>query len=303
MAKILITGGTGLIGKHLSRYLTGKGHDIVLLSRNPSKVKSKYKVYKWNLEEGIIDEKAFENLDHIVHLAGAGIADKRWTEARKKEIIESRIKSSALIHSYIIKLKVNLKSFVGASAVGYYGAQTSDGIFREEDLAASDFLGSVCNRWEESYEPIKQLGIHTTVIRIGNVLAKDGGAYPRIAAPFYFGLGFALGNGKQFMPWIHINDLVKVFDAAIFKNLPNNVYNAVASEHVTNLQYSQQLAKSLNKPFFMPKVPAFILKIVLGEMACIVLQGSRVSNQKLLDNQFRFEFTQLKAALNQLATH
>jgi len=302
MAKILITGGTGLIGRHLSHYLTGLGHEIVLLSRNPLKEKYRYQVYEWDVNKGFINERAFEGVEHIVHLAGEGIADKRWKAKRKKILIDSRINSTALLYNYIIKLRINLKSFVGASAVGFYGAKTSDLIFKEEDIAATDFLGSVCKAWEDSYLPIKGLSINTSIIRIGNVLAKDGGAYPKIARPFYYGLGSALGSGKQYMPWIHINDLIKVFEEAIFMKLPMGSYNAVASEHVTNLQFSQLLAKSLRKPFFVPNVPAFVLKLVLGEMATIVLNGSRVSNQKLINQGFQFEFPTLEKALNELAS-
>lgn len=302
MAKILITGGTGLIGKHLSSYLTGLGHKVVLLSRRPHAHISNCEVFEWNVETGFINEKAFDGVEHIIHLAGEGIADKRWTKLRKQAIIDSRIKSSALIASYVEKLNCKLKSFVGASAIGIYGAVTSDKIFEEADNSANDFLGTVCRLWESSYVPFQKMGINTNIVRLGNVLATDGGAYPKIAAPFNYGFGSALGTGKQFMPWIHINDLVRVLEAAIFLKLPGGIYNAVASEHITNFQFSKQLAKSLHKPFFMPKVPEFILKLMLGEMACIILNGSRVSNQKLIKQGFRFDFNQLSPALDDLAS-
>lgn len=300
MAKILITGGTGLIGKHLSQQLAEMGHEVVLLSRDPNQSRSAFKVFEWNVASGFINEKAFEGIEHIVHLAGEGIADKNWSDERKEQLIDSRVQSAQLIATYLLKLNIKLKSFVGASAVGYYGANTSDTIFKETDKSANDFLGNVCKVWEESYEPIKKLGIPCSIIRIGVVLAKEGGALPKMMMPFKFGIGSALGSGKQWMPWIHIEDLAGVFVNALFEKIPFGTYNAVTSHHITNHDLSKTLASVMHKPFFAPKVPAFILKLIFGEMSAVVLEGSRVSNEKLIQAGFEFKHTEIESCLKDL---
>lgn len=296
MAKILITGGTGLVGKHLTKCLLENGHDVVWLSRNPQK-ESAVKVFEWQPQNGYINEKAFEGVEYIVHLAGEGIADKRWSSKRIAELNESRVKTAALLATYISNLKVPVKSFVGASAIGYYGAITSDKIFTEQDQPASDIMGTICKEWELSYEPIKQMGIPLSIIRIGLVLSKDGGMYKKMLPIFKSGLGSALGSGKHYMPWIHIDDLVQVIFSAIFGYIPTVTYNAVSSEHITNNEFSKAFAQSLNKPFFMPNIPAFVLRLLFGKMADILLEGSRVSNQKLIDAGFKFKFQRLSDAL------
>lgn len=296
MAKILITGGTGLVGKHLTQSLLQQGHEVVWLSRDP-KTDLLVKVYKWQPDKGYIDEKAFDGIEHIVHLAGEGIADKRWSSKRIEELKESRIKTAELLISFITKLKLPLRSFVGASAIGYYGAVTTDTIFSEQDKAANDTLGAICKEWELSYEPIKKTGVPLSIIRIGLVLAKDGGMYKKLHPLFNSGLGSAIGTGKHYMPWIHIDDLVKIFCEAIFNKIPVGTYNAVSSEHINNYEFSKAFAKSLHKPFFMPNVPAFVLRMMFGEMADILLEGSRVSNKKLIDTGFEFKFKDLGDAL------
>jgi uncharacterized protein (TIGR01777 family) len=296
MAKILITGGTGLIGKHLTQCLLQNGHEVVLLSRDPQK-SSSVQVFEWQPQNGYISEKAFEGVEHIVHLAGEGIADKRWSSKRINELKASRINTTNLLASYISKLKVPVKTFVGASAIGYYGAVTSDKIFTEQDPPSSDILGSICVDWEKSYEPIQKIGIPVSIIRIGLVLAKDGGMYKKLRPIFNSGLGSALGSGKHYMPWIHIDDLVQILYTALFNKIPSDTYNAVSSEHISNYEFSKVFAHSLNKPFFMPNVPAFVLRLLFGKMSDILLEGSRVSNQKLLDAGFKFKFQKLSEAL------
>lgn len=297
MAKILITGGTGLIGRHLSRHLLEMGHEVVLLSRNAKKGISNMKTFEWNIDKGYIDEAAFNGVEHIVHLAGEGIADSRWSSKRVLELKESRIKTSALLTTYISKYKSSIKSFVGASAIGYYGAVTTDKIFTEQDIPATDTLGIICKEWELSYDPIKNLGIHTSIIRIGLVLAKDGGMYKKLRPLFNSGFGSAIGSGKHYMPWIHIDDLVQIFYSSILKTIPAGTYNAVSSEHITNYEFSKVFAHSLKRPFFMPKIPAFLLRLVFGRMADILLEGSRVSNNKLIATGFKFKFQSLNEAL------
>jgi hypothetical protein len=296
MAIILISGGTGLVGKALTKRLMTEGHEVRILSRNPQS-SSQLKSFYWNVEKNEIDEKAFDGVEHIVHLAGSGIADKRWTDARKQDVIDSRVNSMKLITDVVKKKNIQLKSFVGASAIGIYGMTTSDKIFTETDKGTNDFLTQSCTQWENSYQQIQTLSAKNCIIRIGVVLSKDGGALKRLLPLFQLGLGSAVGSGKQYMPWIHINDLVSVFYEALFNPNYKGIYNAVSSEETTNQSFSKQLAKSLSKPFCFPNVPAFALKLLFGEMANVLLEGSRVSNQKLINIGFPFQFASLNKAL------
>jgi uncharacterized protein (TIGR01777 family) len=301
MAIILISGGTGLVGKALTKRLITEGHEVRILSRNPQSL-AQLKSFCWNVEKNEIDEKAFDGVEHIVHLAGSGIADKRWTNARKQDIIDSRVNSMKLITEVIKKKNIQLKSFVGASAIGIYGMITSDKIFSETDKGQNDFLTQSCTQWENSYQQIQTLSAKNCIIRIGVVLSKDGGALKRLLPLFQLGLGSAVGSGKQYMPWIHIDDLVSVFYKALFNGNYSGIYNAVSSEETTSNTFSKQLAKSLSKPFFLPHVPAFALKLVFGEMANVLLEGSRVSNQKLVDTGFQFKYQTLSEALKEIVS-
>lgn len=301
MAKILISGGSGLVGKALTKKLVLEGHEVRILSRTP-KSSDSIKSFYWNVEKNEIDETAFEDIEHIVHLAGSGIADARWTDERKKDIIDSRVNSMKLITSVLKSKKIILKSFVGASAVGIYGMKTSDKIYNESDEGENDFLTHSCLEWEKSYHDIQTLSNKSCIIRIGVVLSADGGALKRLLPLFKFGLGSAVGNGNQYMPWIHIDDLASVFNEALFNTNYNGVYNAVSSEETTNYSFSKLLAKSLDKPFFIPKVPSFMLKLVFGEMANVLLEGSRVSNKKLINTGFIFKYPSLAEALKEIVS-
>jgi uncharacterized protein (TIGR01777 family) len=301
MAIILITGGSGLVGKALTKRLILEGHEVRILSRHPKSTDS-IKSFFWNVEKQKVDEKAFENVEHIVHLAGSGIADKRWTNARKQDIIDSRVNSMKLITDVVKKKNIKLKSFVGASAIGIYGMTTSEKIFSEIDNGTDDFLSFSCAQWENSYNEIQTLSEKSCILRIGVVLSKDGGALKKLLPLFQLGLGSAVGSGKQYMPWIFIDDLVSVFYEALFNQNFSGIYNAVSSEHITNQQFSKQLSKSLSKPFFVPNVPSFLLKLLFGEMANVLLEGSRVSNQKLLNSGFLLKYPSIFRALNKIAT-
>jgi uncharacterized protein len=293
MAIILISGGTGLVGRELTKKLVSAGHTVRILSRYP-KQEGVIKSFYWNVEKNEIDETAFDGVEHIVHLAGSGIADKRWSDTRKKDIIDSRVNSMNLIANTIKKKNITLTSFVGASAIGIYGMVTSPKIYVETDKGTADFLTHSCEVWEKSYEQLSTLSNKTCIIRIGVVLSKQGGALKRLLPLFKMGLGSAVGNGKQYMPWISNDDLVSVFNEALFNISYQGVYNAVATDDTTSQSFSKLLAKSLAKPFFMPKVPSFVLKLVFGEMANVLLEGSRVSNQKLIDVGFKFKYASLE---------
>jgi uncharacterized protein (TIGR01777 family) len=295
MKKVLITGGTGLIGKRLSFLLASRGYEVRILSRNDSS-NSVYKTFVWNVTEQYINDSAFEGLNHIIHLAGAGIADKRWSEKRKKEIIASRVASTNLLYNTVKRLKTPLSSFISASATGYYGSVTTETIFEEIDKPAKDFLGKVCSLWENSIFQFNEIKIRTVALRTGIVLSKDGGALKKMKTPVIT----ALGNGKQYMPWIHIDDLCELYIKAIQDEQFKGAFNAVSSEHISNLSFSKKISKIFNHPFLAIGVPSFILQIVFGEMSTIILNGSRISANKIQQAGFKFKFENLEKALKNL---
>mgnify|MGYP000415707964 CR=1 FL=1 len=292
MKSILISGGTGLVGKYLQKKLEEKNYRVKILSRSPKNENE----FKWNINDGYIDESAFENVSHIIHLAGAGIADKRWTNERKKELINSRVKSANLLFDKIKELETPLKGFISASGIGYYGAVTSDKIFTEDDNVANDFLGEVCKKWEDAAHQFKINNIPVTILRTGIVLSKKEGALEKMRTPIVT----PLGSGKQFIPWVHIEDLCQMYINAIELDL-TGTYNAVAPEHHTSKSFSKTLAKSLKRPFLPIGVPSFILKLFFGEMAIILLEGSKISSKKIEKNKdYSFRFSKLQKALSNL---
>jgi len=291
LVTVLITGGTGLVGQMLSNKLSDKGYIVRILTRTPKKEND----FSWDIANNFIDEKAFENLDYIIHLAGAGIAEKRWTPKRKEEIITSRTKSTELVFNKIQELKVPLRGFISASAIGYYGAITTDKIFTETDLPANDFLGNVCQLWESSTLKFNKINIPTTIFRLGIVLSKKGGALEKmknlIIAP--------IANGKQHIPWIDINDLTNMFIFSIENNV-TGIFNAVAPEQQTSYSFSKLLAKKTKRPFFPIGVPTFLLKLIFGRMSIILTTGSRVSSKKIKNTGFQFTYNNLESSLNNL---
>ena len=295
MKKVLITGGTGLIGKRLSFLLASKGYEVRVLSRSKSP-ESKYTTFIWNVKDQFIEEEAFQDLDYIIHLAGAGIADKKWSEKRKKEIIDSRVQSTNLLYNTSKRLKTPLKAFISASATGYYGSVTTATIFTETDQPANDFLGKVCRLWEESIFQFKNDKTRTVALRTGIVLSNDGGALRKMKTPMIT----PLGDGKQYMPWIHIDDLCEIYIKAIEDEDFEGAYNAIAPEHITNYSFSKAIAKTFKIPFLPIGAPSFILKIVFGKMATIILNGSRVSTGKIEKTGFKFKFKSLDKALKNL---
>ena len=295
MKKVLITGGSGLIGKRLSFLLASRGYEVRILSRSNS-LKNNYKTFLWNVTEQYISDSAFEGLNHIIHLAGAGIADKRWSEKRKKEIIDSRVVSTNLLYNTVKRLEIPLNSFISASATGFYGSITSETIFKEIDKPAKDFLGKVCSLWERSIFQFNEMKIRTVALRTGIVLSKDGGALKKMKTPVIT----ALGNGKQYMPWIHIDDLCELYIKAIEDEQFKGAFNAVSSEHISNLSFSKKISKIFNHPFLAIGAPNFILQIVFGEMSTIILNGSRISANKIKQAGFKFKFENLEKALKNL---
>ncbi|MFT4784996.1 MAG: hypothetical protein ACI8QD_001202 [Cyclobacteriaceae bacterium] len=293
--KVLITGGTGLVGMYLSELLAEKGYSIVHLSRT-EKLNKKFPAYKWDIDAGYIDPRALQ-VDHVVHLAGESVAGGRWTAARKKSIYDSRIKSTRLLVEKIKSDGPQVKTFVSASAVGYYGWDTGAVWVDEEAKSGSDFLAKVVIDWESETNKLEQIAVST--IRIGIVLSDKDGALPKLALPIKLGAGAALGNGQQYMSWIHIHDLASMFCFAIEHKLLG-AYNAVAPQPATNREFTKQTASVLKKPLFLPPVPGFVMKAMMGEMSQIVLGGNRVSSKKVVEAGFVFTYDELKPALQNL---
>lgn len=298
---VLITGGSGLVGTRLTQILLANGFTVSHLSRKPTNTTGKVKIYHWDIENGIIDEKALLEADYLVHLAGAGIADEKWTEERKKEIIDSRTKSLRLITASLQTLPHKIQAFTSASGIGFYGADTGEEHISEQYTAGDDFVAECCTQWEAVADEIQNLGIRTSKLRIGIVLSTKGGALPKILLPVRFGVGAALGTGKQYQSWIHIDDLCELFIKSLTDESMNGVYNAVAPKPVTNYELTKTSAEILKRPFFMPNVPAWTLKLVFGEMSIIVLGGNYILNQRIsLETDFQYQYTTVKKALESL---
>lgn len=298
MAKnILLTGGTGFIGKHLTDLLIDNGFSVSVLSRSDRKNTSSVTYYKWDLDRNYIDEEAILKADYIIHLAGEGIVEKRWTEKRKKDILESRTKPIELIFSILEKNNKKLDAFVSASAVGIYGAYTNDTICTENTPPANDFLGITCQEWEKAVDKINSLSIRTVKVRTGIVLGKDEGFLKKVVPSFKLGFGTILGTGKQYVPWIHIADLCEIYLKAIVNEEMHGPYNACVTDNTTNAKLSKTLASLFRYKIWLPKAPVFILKMILGEMSIAVLEGQRVSSNKIQETGFVFQFTDLERAL------
>ena len=297
MKTILITGGSGMIGRRLSKMLLKKGYDVIWLSRERH-IKADIPRYKWDLLKGQIDKEALDEADVIVHLAGVGIADSKWTDARKRMIIESRVRSAKLILEKLQEMDTKVDAFISASAVGYYGSETTDKIFVEDDKPANDFLGKVCQKWEEQAELFTtELGIRSVSIRTGVVLSENSDLIKKAVLPTKFWLGAPLGKGSQYMPWIDIDDLCEIYVKAIEDETMTGAYNAVAPEYTTNAEFMKAVASVLKKPMFLPPVPEFVFKMYLGEASQIILEGSRISSQKIQDAGYDFKYNTLKDAL------
>ena len=291
MAKIVITGGTGLVGKRLTALLIERKHEVRILSRNP-KDKNEF---KWDVSKGFVDEKAIENIDYIIHLAGAGIADKRWTKERKEVIVNSRVATANLLFNKIKEQKIALKGFISASGSNYYGAQTTEKIYKESAPVGTDFLGEVCRKWEAAAHQFKDLNIPVTILRTGVVLSKTGGALEKMRTPIVS----PLGSGNQYMAWIHIDDLCEIYIKAV-EGVLTGVYNTVSPESHTSKTFSKTLARAIKRPYLPIAVPGFLLKLVFGELAIILLEGSRLSSDKLEKKGFVFQYKELESALESL---
>jgi len=294
---ILLTGGTGLIGIKLTEQLLAKGWQISHLSRSAGK-NPQVKTFLWDVNKGEIDPDCIDGVDVVVHLAGAAIADKRWTDERKKEIIDSRAKSIRLIYNLLGTKKHQVTSIVSASAIGYY-SDRGDELLTEESPPNNDFMARCCVEWENAVDEAQKLGLRIVKFRTGVVLSVDG-ALKLMAQPIKLYVGSPLGSGKQWVPWIHWQDVVDMYMLGIENENFAGVYNQVAPNPVTNVQLTQAIAKQLHKPLWAPKVPAFVLKILMGEMSTIVLGSTKVSAQKIEGAGFKFKYPDITSALTEI---
>lgn len=298
--KVLITGATGLVGNELVSLLLQNGVSIHYLTTSKKKIENEpnYKGFFWNPEQGLIDENCLMGVDAIINLAGATIA-KNWTDAYKQEIIESRIVSSSLLFKALKNNPHQVKQIVSASGVAIY--PNSDTVVYTEDSNAIDdgFLGAVVVKWEESVDKLKVLNIKVCKLRTGMVLSNKGGALMEMIKPFRWGLGAALGTGKQMQSWIHVHDLAALYFFAV-ENAWDGVYNAVAPNPVSNEEFTKAIATVVRKPLFLPNIPQFVLKFLLGEMHELLFENKRISSQKAINNGFVFKYKTIDKALENL---
>lgn len=302
---ILITGGTGLVGTALVSALLQRDYRLILLTRTRHTQSLPYATHPavrysyWDPAHAELDVEVLEQADHIVHLAGANVADKRWTAARKKEIADSRVQSGRLLVDRLKQIAHRPLSFVGASAIGWYGADSNEQAapFTENDLPDAGFLGNTCQQWEESTAPLTTLGIRRVILRIGIVLSRQGGALPEFEKPLRWGVAPILGSGKQVISWVQLQDLVSMIIFSLEQSTLQGIYNATAPSPVTQHSLMVALARQ-RKQFFIPvPVPALFLKILMGEMSIEVLKSTRVSAAKVQQAGFCFRYPTIEEAL------
>lgn len=296
--KVLITGGSGLVGRKLTALLLENNIEVVWLSRHENK-NAPVPTFVWNYDTGVLDAKAMVGVTHIVHLAGAGVFDQKWTESYKKDIMDSRVKSAKLL---LNKSTPALKGYISASAIGWYGADRGDYVLQEEDSNGLDFLAEVTRHWEEQADRFEEENCRVVKIRIGIVMAKEGGALPMMIKPVQFGVGAPLGSGQQYVSWIHIDDLANIFYQALTKESWKGVYNACAPHPVSNKELTEVIAKRLSKKLWLPNVPVWVIRMMFGNGRAESLLGSlRVSSQKLVNQGFVFKFKKIEEAIENLS--
>ena len=297
METVLITGASGLVGTRLTAVLQQAGYAIKALTRGKSKEQEG--IYHWDTDKQELEANALASVDYIVHLAGAGIAEKRWTKKRKQLLYDSRIKSSVLLHSTLRENGHLLKAFIGTSAIGYYGDRAGVWL-NEADEPGNDFLAKLCIDWEAHSAMFDEISDRVTILRFGIVLSEDGGALPEMEKGIKPGIAAYLGDGKQFYSWIHIDDLCRIILLAIQQNDMKGIFNAVSPNPVTNKEFTKALAKAKKMPTIALPTPAFALKLALGEMSAAVLSSQRCSAEKLIKSGYEFQYPKLEKALGQI---
>ena len=299
MKSILITGGTGLIGSKLLDSIDKSVYNVYVLTRKKSYKENGVNYINWDPENSVLDISQIKNLYSVINLAGESIDGSRWTSKYKRKILDSRVNSTRLLFNKVKEMKELPKSFISASATGFYEVNT-DKPQVETDLPGNNFLSDVVQQWEKEILKFKGIGLRTTTFRIGLVLSKDGGVLKRLYPIFNFFLGVPIGSGKQMISWIHESDMIGLINMAIESNKLEGIYNAVAPEIITNTEFTKSLLKSLNR-FSYPsiiKAPSFIVRILFGEQSDLVLNGLNISSEKIMQSNYKFKFTKLSSALN-----
>lgn len=301
--KALITGATGFVGKRLLHRLE---EPAVVLSRNAAKAEKalsafNVKAYNWDAENQPAPAEAFEGVDVVFHLAGEPVAEGRWTAEKKRRLRASRVEGTRNLVNTLVQLPQKPRVLISASAVGYYGNR-GDEVLTEESSSRDDFLGEICIAWERESHAARQAGIRVVNPRIGIVLGEKGGAISKMLTPFKFGMGSPLGTGKQYMPWIHIDDLVSLMLFAAERESISGPLNGTAPHPVTNYEFTKTLGKVLRRPTFMPAPPTFMLKLLIGEFASVLLASQQAVPKRALDAGFHFHYTDLEAALREILT-
>tara|TARA_B100000809_G_scaffold130660_1_gene128493 strand:+ start:26833 stop:27735 length:903 start_codon:yes stop_codon:yes gene_type:complete len=294
---VLITGANGMLAKQLAKELNGE-YTLRFLTRNVTQKNE----YLWDLRNKFVDPKALTDLNYIIHLAGASVAEGRWTKKRKETILSSRVDSAQLLFEVLKKQRKTIDGFISASATGYYGSITSETIFNEESPKGNDFLSTVCDKWEAQALRFKSSSIakRTAIVRIGIILSKNGGALKKMVPPIKYGIGSGIGLGNQYMPWIHIKDLCGIFKFILDTEELSGTFNGVAPEHITNTELTKEIGNTINRKILFPNIPSFIIKILFGKMAVILLEGSRVSSEKISKVGYHFKFKKANQALQHL---
>ncbi|WP_027138852.1 TIGR01777 family oxidoreductase [Gaetbulibacter saemankumensis] len=298
--KVLITGATGLIGQEVVKLCLKKNIAVNYLTTRKSKIKQSnlYNGFYWNPKTQEIDETCFKEVDAIIHLAGASIS-KRWTPSYKEEIISSRRDTTRLLCNALKGELHSINQIISASAIGIYPDSLTNYYDESYHEDITSFLAEVVHIWEKEVDAFKSLGIKVTKIRVGLVLSNNGGALPELLRPIKYGLGSAFGNGKQWQSWIHIYDLARMF-IFLYKNQLEGVFNGVAPNPVSNKELVKTVAKIVHKPLWLPNIPKFLMKIILGEMHVLLFEGQRVSCKKIEDKGFLFKYHHLQPALKNL---
>ncbi len=297
---ILITGGSGTIGRRLTMLLKKTGYNVSHLGR--TRRNNDVKTYIWNPEKKEIETGALKDIDAIVHLAGAGIADKRWNDRQKEKILLSRTESTRLLKETLSSHAHHVTAFISSSGISYYGLEDKEKFFVESDPPENDFMATVTTAWEHEVDALSSLGLRTVKVRTGVVLNREGGALRRLETPIKYFVGAPLGSGEQYVSWIHIDDLCRIYIKAIEDTSMRGAYNAVAPHPVTNRELTRAIARALKRPLWLPAVPGFIVRIIAGEVADVVLKGGRVSSEKIEKAGFDFQFRSIDSALEDLYT-
>src|SRR5690606_31373469 len=295
---ILIAGANGLIGTELCEMLGQRGHHVARLVRRPDK--SRFTTYLWDPDQDRIDPEAVEGKDTIINLAGANIGARRWTKSFRKEILESRTRSAAVLRRAVEAAGGGPHTYISAAGTSIYGTDGGARAFTEEDPPGDDFLAGVCRQWEAAADMFQPMGIRVVKLRTGPVLSADGGMLQRIARPVRWGVGAPLGSGDQFVSWIHLHDIRAIYALAVEDRSLSGPYNAVGPDPVTNRELTRAIARALGRPLILPPVPGFALRLFLGEMASLALEGAKVSPQRIMGTGFAFEFDSLSKAMDDI---